>query len=257
MMTPCRILILGGTTEARQLADRLAGRADLQTTVSLAGRTVNPVAYPVPVRSGGFGGPKGLAEYLKRERIGLLVDATHPFAAAMSHNAAKAAREAQASLVALRRPAWMPVEGDRWTMVETVAEAVAALGPKPRRAFVALGRQELEPFVGAPQHHYVIRSVDPVHPPLPLPSAEYIVARAPFRQEDERALFARLGIDAIVAKNSGGDATYGKIAAARELGIPVILLQRPPLPDVPAAASVEGAVAMIDHWLAAAEKRGV
>jgi precorrin-6A/cobalt-precorrin-6A reductase len=256
MMTH-RVLILGGTTEARQLAGRLAVRADLSLTLSLAGRTVDPVAQPVPVRSGGFGGAEGLAQYLRDEQIDLLIDATHPYAANISRNAAEASTLAGVPILALRRPGWDAVEGDRWALVENAEEAVAALGQKPRRVFLALGRQEIAAFEGASQHAYVIRSVDPVEPPLAVPDATYILARGPFAEADERELLASHRIDAIVAKNSGGAATYGKIAAARELGIEVILFRRPDLPQVPHAKSVAELAGMVDHWLAPAEKRGV
>lgn len=252
-----RVLILGGTTEARQLAGKLAGRADLSLTLSLAGRTVDPVAQPVPVRSGGFGGAEGLARYLRDERVDLLIDATHPYAANISRNAAEASALACVPILALRRPGWEAFDGDRWTLVENAEEAVAALGEKPRRVFLALGRQEIAAFEGAPQHAYVIRSVDPVEPPLAVPDATYILARGPFAEADERELLASHRIDAIVAKNSGGAATYGKIAAARELGIEVILFRRPDLPQVPQAKSVAELAGMVDHWLAPAEKRGV
>jgi precorrin-6A/cobalt-precorrin-6A reductase len=250
------ILILGGTTEARQLAGRLAHRLDLAVTLSLAGRTVDPVALPVPVRSGGFGGAEGLANYLRSERVDLLIDATHPYAAAISRNAAEAAEIAGVQLVALRRPAWEPAEGDRWTLVENAEEAVAVLGTKPRRVFLALGRQEIGDFANAPQHSYVVRSVDPVEPPLAVPDATYILARGPFREDDEHALLTSHHIDVIVAKNSGGTATYGKIAAARKLGIEVILLRRPVLPQVTEIASVAGMVDWIDHWRDPVDKRG-
>lgn len=252
-----RILILGGTTEARQLAAKLAQRADLDITLSMAGRTVNPVKQPVPVRSGGFGGAQGLADWLAEHKIDLLIDATHPYAVRISANAAEAARISGVPIFALRRPAWESVAGDRWTLVDNAEEAVAALGAKPRCVFLALGRQEVAAFEAAPEHAYVIRSVDPIEPPLGVPDATYILARGPFREADELVLVRERGIDAIVSKNSGGQATYGKIAAARELGIEVILFQRPELPDVPSAPTVAALLAMIDHQLAPAEKRGV
>lgn len=252
-----RILILGGTTEARQLAAKLALRTDLDITLSMAGRTVNPVEQPVPVRTGGFGGAQGLADWLAERKIDLLIDATHPYAARISANAAEAACLTGVPILALRRPAWVPVADDRWTLIDDGDEAVAALGAKPRRIFLALGRQEVAAFEAAPQHAYVIRSVDPIEPPLGVPDATYILARGPFREVDERALLEAQKIDAIVAKNSGGQATYGKIAAARELGIEVILLRRPALPDVASAPTVAALLAMIDHQLAPAEKRGV
>lgn len=251
------ILILGGTTEARLLAERLAPRADLSVTLSLAGRTIDPVAHAVPVISGGFGGAEGLAVHLTREAVDVLVDATHPYAARISMNAAEAARIVGVPLVALARPAWTRREGDRWREVADAGEAVEALGQEPRRVFLALGRQEIGAFETAPQHEYVIRSVDPVEPKLSVPNAIYILARGPFAEEAERALLEGLGIQAIVAKNSGGSATYGKIAAARDLGIEVILFARPQRPDVPMVGSVDEAVAAIDHFAAPESERGV
>ena len=254
---PGKILILGGTTEARLLAERVAGRHDLDVTLSLAGRTASPARQPVPVRSGGFGGAAGLADYLLRERIDALIDATHPYASRISANALAAAHETNVPFVVLRRPPWIAVAGDHWTDVSDVPEAVRALGQSPRHVFVTLGRNELAPFAGAPQHHYLIRSVDPVEPPLAVPHAAYLTGRGPFEEADERALLAQHRIDIIVAKNSGGTATYGKIAAARGLGLPVIMLARPARPQVPAAASVAEALARLDHVLASAAARGV
>jgi precorrin-6A/cobalt-precorrin-6A reductase len=252
-----RILILGGTTEARGLAERLAKRADLDITLSLAGRTMSPVALPVPVRSGGFGGAKGLADYLVRERICALIDATHPYANIISTNAAAAASKTNVPFVALRRPPWVRVNGDSWIEVDDVRAAVDALGEESRRVFIALGRNELAPFVEAQQHHYLIRSVDPVEPPLPLPHVRYITGRGPFGEADEKALLAEHRIEAVVAKNSGGNATYGKIAASRALGIDVIMLRRPAVPDAPGVETVDEAVAWLDHALTLAAARGV
>jgi precorrin-6A/cobalt-precorrin-6A reductase len=252
-----RVLILGGTTEARRLAERLAPRRDLDVTLSLAGRTSHPVPHPVPVRIGGFGGAKGLADHLASERFDRLIDATHPYAARMSENAAHAARLAGVPLLALRRPAWQAGAGDRWTEVADTRAAAYALGETPRRAFLALGRNEIAAFEAAPQHHYLVRSVDPVEPPLAVPSATYIRARGPFREEDDRALLAAHAIDVVVSKNSGGDAAYGKIAAARTLGIAVILLRRPALPEAPAVETVDDVEAWLAHAGVSAAVRGV
>jgi precorrin-6A/cobalt-precorrin-6A reductase len=252
-----RILILGGTAEARQLAERLAGRADLEVTLSLAGRTAAPAAQPVPVRVGGFGGAEGLAKYLIGERIDALIDATHPYANVISANAGAAARRSGVQLVALRRPPWIKVAVDRWVEVNDVRAAVRALGQTPRRVFVALGRNELAPFREAPQHYYLIRSVDPVDPPLPLPRVGYVTGRGPFGEADDHALLTQHRIDVVVAKNSGGTATYGKIAAARALGIDVIILRRPPPPDGVAVETIEDAITWLDHALTSATARGV
>jgi precorrin-6A/cobalt-precorrin-6A reductase len=252
-----RILILGGTAEARQLAGRLAGRAGLDITLSLAGRTASPAAQPVPVRVGGFGGADGLANYLVGERIDALIDATHPYANVISANAVAAARRSGVPLIALRRLPWIEVAGDRWIEAGDVCEAVRALGQTSRRVFVALGRNELKPFREAPQHYYLIRSVDPVDPPLPLPHVGYVTGRGPFSETDDHALMTEHRIDVVIAKNSGGTATYGKIAAARVLGLDVVMLRRPPAPDGAAVATIEDAIAWLDHALTSAAARGV
>ena len=216
-------------------------------TLSLAGRTLAPAPQPVPVRVGGFGGAEGLADYLKAEAVAAVIDATHPYAARISANAAIACADAGVPLLALRRAPWQKVPGDRWREVADVAAAVAALGEAPRRVFLALGRNEVRAFAAAPQHAYLVRSVDPVEPPLAVPDAQYVLGRGPFTEEGDRALLVAHGIDAIVAKNSGGAATYGKIAAARALGIAVLLIARPQGPDVPAVDDVAAAEA----WLMA------
>jgi precorrin-6A/cobalt-precorrin-6A reductase len=252
-----RILILGGTAEARTLAAALADRLALAVTLSLAGRTAQPAPQPVPVRMGGFGGPEGLTRYLRDQRIDALIDATHPYAAVISANAAWAAKAAAVPLLALRRPPWPKAEGDHWIEVDSIADAVAALGSAPRRVFLALGRKELQPFTAAPQHAYLIRSVDPVDPPLGVPHAAYIAARGPFSEAGDRALLERHAIEMIVAKNSGGAATYGKIAAARALQLPVVMLKRPALPDVPSVATVDEVLTWLDHALTFSTARGV
>lgn len=240
------ILILGGTTEARELAALLAARGE-EAVLSLAGRTAKPLAMPVPVRTGGFGGAEGLAAHLRAADVRVLIDATHPYAATMSRHAAEAAAETGLPFLALRRPPWRRAPGDHWTEVADARAAIAALGTAPRRVFLALGRQELAPFVAAPQHDYLIRSVDPIDPPLAVPHARYLLARGPFPEAAEHALLRDAGIEAIVCKNSGGDATHGKIVAARALGIEVILLRRPALPPAPEVATAAEALAWLDH----------
>ncbi|CZT33228.1 cobalt-precorrin-6A reductase [Rhizobium sp. 9140] len=250
------ILILGGTTEARALAAALA-KTTHRVVLSLAGRTRAPMAQPVPTRIGGFGGAAGLARALRAEGFDLLIDATHPFATRISDNAAKAALETGIPAFALRRPPWERQPGDLWTCVGTMREAVAALGDTPRRVLLAIGRQEAALFEEAPHHAYLVRSVDPVIPPLTLPDVRYILATGPFDEAEEHALLVTHRIDRIVAKNSGGDATYGKIAAARALKIPVILVERSSEAGLPTVGTVPEALARIDHVLAPGRKRGV
>jgi precorrin-6A/cobalt-precorrin-6A reductase len=249
-------LILGGTTEARELGLALQ-RRDVAVTISLAGRTAAPAAQPATVRRGGFGGAEGLAAYLRAQKVDYLIDATHPYAATISTNAIEAAARTNTPMLALRRPPWTANEGDVWIDVGNSEDAVRALGVESRRVFLGIGRQELQPFNTAPQHYYVVRSVDPVQPPLGVPHAHYILARGPFTEQEDKSVFESFSIDAVVAKNSGGEATYSKIAAARSLGIPVFMFKRPPAPDCPSVANVPEALAWLDHQAGLAVPRGV
>ncbi len=239
------------------MAARLAGCTDLTVTLSLAGRTASPAAQPVPVRVGGFGGAAGLADYLVTEHVDALIDATHPYANVISSNAIEATHRTGVPCVAICRPPWVAAAGDRWTEVKDVPEAVRTLGQTPRRVFVALGRNEVASLTEAPQHYYLIRSVDPVDPPLRLPHVTYVTGRGPFAEADDRALMMAHGIEVVIAKNSGGAATYAKIAAARTIGISVIMLRRPPAPEGLAFEKVEEVIAWLDHALTSAAARGV
>ncbi len=222
-----RLLLLGGTSEASALARLLAECGDVETRLSLAGRTSSPAAAPVPVRVGGFGGAQGLARYLKDERIDAVIDATHPFAAQMSRNAVAACEAARVPLAVLTRPAWTAGAGDRWIEVDSAAEAAAALGETPRRVFLTLGRLQAAAFAGLPQHHFVLRSIDAPAPETLPASVDVVLARPPFGVEDEIELMRSRRIDVVVSKNSGGGATSAKLEAARRLGLPVIMLRRP------------------------------
>lgn len=252
-----RVLILGGTTEASALARAMAGDDRLRPVLSLAGRTRVPVLPAVASRRGGFGGVEGLAAYLRDERVDALVDATHPFAAVISGNAAEAARRTGVPRLVIVRPAWAEGPGDRWTVVADMAEAVAALGVARRRVFLTVGQQELAPFRAAPWHDYLVRSVEaPAAESLP-PGARCIAARGPFTEEGERALLAEAGIEVLVTKNSGGSATAAKLAAARELGIPVVMVARPAPPPPPWAVTAEEALAWVLARRGHAAERGV
>jgi precorrin-6A/cobalt-precorrin-6A reductase len=248
-----RILILGGTTEASGIARALAGDGRFAPMLSLAGRTLAPVAPPIPWRVGGFGGVDGLAAYLRREGIRALIDATHPFAARMKANAAQAATMAGVPRVAVLRPAWQARAGDRWIEVADMARAFAALGPERRRVFLAIGRQEISVF--GPPHAYLIRSVDP---PDPLPrNATVVLARGPFTEDGERALLIAHRIEAVVTKNSGGDATAAKLTAAREIGLPVVMVARPAPPEPLVVSDTAGALEWLAHQAGQPCWRGV
>lgn len=231
-MAALRVLILGGSAEASALARRLEGDERFAPVLSLAGRTKAPVLPPIAHRIGGFGGIEGLAAWLREPGADLLVCATHPFAAQMRRNAIEAARRTGTPLLIVERPAWAPVEGDRWTLAPDMAAAARALGEAPRRVLLTVGRKDLASFVNAPQHDYLIRSIDaPPAECLP-PRAQVITARPPFGEGCEKRLLEARGIEVVVTKNSGGPDTAAKLAAARALGVPVILVQRPPAPDL-------------------------
>ncbi len=252
-----RVLVLGGTTEASALAARLAERSDIDAILSLAGRTTNPRPSPVPSRSGGFGGAGGLAHWLTKHRTEAVVDATHPFAAIMSRNAADACFRLGLPLLGLRRPPWQPEPGDHWIEVATIADAVPALGQAPRHVFLTIGRLELAPFAAAPQHFYLVRSIEPIGDALPAARVKPLLARGPFDEAAERALLASEQIDIVVTKNSGGPATYAKIAAARALGLPVVVVARPEKPAVAEVANVAAALNWIDAQRLVPMLRGV
>ena len=223
------VLLLGGTTEASALARLLAAQG-IATTLSYAGRTENPRAQPVPVRVGGFGGIAGLTDYLRHHRVTHLVDATHPFAATMSGHSVEAARLAGVPHVALTRRAWGPVAGDRWTRVADIDGAVAALAGQPRRIMLALGRMHAEAFATQPQHHYLLRFVDAPEQPPGLPHHTLIVDRGPFTATGDGALMQANAIDLVVCKNAGGSGADAKLIAARDLGLPVLMIDRPAVP---------------------------
>lgn len=247
------ILLLGGTTEASQLAAALA-EAGLDALFSYAGRTEAPKAQPLPMRVGGFGGLQGLAEVLRDGGFTHLIDATHPFAAQMSRNAVAAAAETGIPLLAFERPGWRETPGDNWTRVADMAAAVETLPETPARVFLAIGRQNLAAFAAKPQHHYLLRLVDPPAAPLPLPDVHVILDRGPFTRTGDLALMRDHRITHLVAKNAGGSGAEAKLIAARELGLPVILIDRPALPP----RRVAGTVAEVMDWLAhPATDRGV
>ncbi|MFD1342075.1 cobalt-precorrin-6A reductase [Litorisediminicola beolgyonensis] len=246
------LLVLAGTTEATALGKALA-EAGLTATLSLAGRVERPVRQPLPMRIGGFGGVDGLRAFLRSERITHVVDATHPFAAQMSANAVEACAAEGVPLVALTRPAWSAGAQDRWTRVPTLEAAAEALAGPPRRVMLAVGRMHLPVFAGNPQHVYLLRLVDPPAAPPPFPSCHVEVSRGPFTAEGDRALMEAHGIEIVVSKNSGGTGARAKIDAARALGLPVIMVDRPAVPDREELSSPDEVLA----WLHGSIPRGV
>jgi precorrin-6A/cobalt-precorrin-6A reductase len=239
-----RVLVLGGTGEARRLATELVTEG-VDVVSSLAGRVADPVLPPGEVRIGGFGGAGGLVDWLRANPVGAVVDATHPFAAVMTASAVRAAAATGIPLLRLQRPGWTAQPGDDWHWVDSLeeaAEAVAGFG----RVFLTTGRTGLAAFAGLTQEA-VVRSVDPPEPPLPARTT-VVLERGPFSVADELALLREHRIDVVVTKDSGGHLTEAKLTAAREQGLPVVLVRRPPLPPgVPVVATVDEAL----RWLRA------
>jgi precorrin-6A/cobalt-precorrin-6A reductase len=246
-----RLLLLGGTAEARELAARLAGEPGLSVVSSLAGRVRDPLLPAGEVRVGGFGGVKGLAGWLQNERVGLVVDATHPYAATMQDNAAAACGRLGLPRLRLARPGWREQDGDRWWWVGSLDEAAAGLPSLGTRVFLTTGRQGLASFAGLERLWFLIRCVDP--PSGPLPSRrEVLLARGPYDRERERALMERFAVEVLVTKDSGGSLTAGKLEAARDLGLPVVVVRRPPAPPGPSVATVDAAAGWVRQLAATA-----
>lgn len=240
-----RILLLGGTTEASLAAAALAG-VGADAVFSYAGRTQNPAPQPLPMRVGGFGGIQGLIAYVQREGISHVIDATHPFAAQMSRNAYAACTAMGLPLLALERAPWVAGAGDDWRNVGDMSGAVAALPRAPARVFLAIGKQNLHPFAALPQHHFLLRLVDaPAAPPLP--NSTVILAKGPFDVAGDKALMQRHQITHIIAKNAGGQGAAAKLAAARALRLPVIMIARPAVPLRDTVDSIPAMMAWLAH----------
>jgi precorrin-6A/cobalt-precorrin-6A reductase len=251
-----RVVILGGTSDGRQLAERLASDPRYAVVLSFAGRTRSLQLPCAPYRVGGFGGVQGLVDYLGQEGCQALIDATHPFAAQMSLHAARAAERTGTPLLRVECPAWRPVAEDRWLEVADMSEAVRALGQRPQRVFSSVGRLEVGAFAAAPQHHYLLRAVDEFVPDLP--SFRVLAARGPFQVDAERALFERERVQVIVSKNAGTPATYAKLEAARLLALPVVMIARPVLAPARTVATFAHALDWLEELHGASStRRGV
>ncbi|WP_019854803.1 cobalt-precorrin-6A reductase [Actinopolyspora mortivallis] len=238
-----RILVLGGTAQARRLAEQLT-ELGVPVVSSLAGRVRDPKRPAGEVRVGGFGGAQGLGEYLCSEGITAVVDATHPFATGISANAVVAARERGVELLVLRRAPWSPGPEDDWRSVRSLAEAAETVRRLGSRVLLTTGRQGLHHFAGIDHVWFLVRTVDAPEPPLP-PRTTTLSARGPFDADAERELLRNNDIDLLVSKNSGGTMTEGKLVAARELGVPVVMVEQPPPPRAPVVSEVEEAL----EWL--------
>lgn len=251
-MTRATVLILGGTGEARELARRLvaAGVAELRVVSSLAGRVSRPALPDGEVRVGGFGGAWGLAGWVAENSVTVVVDATHPFAETISAHAVAACAEVPAPLLCVVRAPWAAGAGDTWHDVGSEAEAASLLPSVGRRPFVTTGRQGLAAYAGVDGVSFVIRCVDPPGEPLRA-GAEVLLARGPYDAAAEFSLMRERGIDVLVTKNSGGGLTAGKLAAARRLGIPVIMIRRPAGGEVALGCSSAQVAAqmVLRHWV--------
>lgn len=246
-MAEKRLLILGGTVEARTLAAHASALPDLHVITSLAGRTRHPPMPKGELRVGGFGGVDGLAAYLERSRIDLVVDATHPFAARISRHGAEACARLGRPFLLLVRPPWKQEAGDRWLEVDDTRAAAARLEGLAPRVFLTVGRRELHPFAALREAWFLVRVVEAPNEPLPFARGAIVTGRGPFTIESERALMTEHRIETLVSKNSGGEATYAKIAAARALSLPVVMVRRPTLPT---GERVERVAAALD-WISA------
>ncbi|OKI22132.1 cobalt-precorrin-6A reductase [Saccharothrix sp. CB00851] len=229
------MLVLGGTGEARALAAALtAALTDVRVISSLAGRVADPKLPDGEVRVGGFGGVDGMIAYLRAEHVDTVVDATHPFADRITTNALAATTATGTPFLVLRRPGW-PSQDD-WRYVDSVAEAAALVAD--RRAFITTGRQELAAFTSG-----VARTVDPPDPPNP--RLTLVLNRGPYTVDGELRLMREHRVEVLVTKDSGGEMTAAKLTAARHLGLPVVVVRRPPPPDAPLVETVAEAL----DWL--------
>ncbi|MDJ0994178.1 MAG: cobalt-precorrin-6A reductase [Dinoroseobacter sp.] len=231
-----KLLMLGGTAEARSLAETLSTRPEINLTVSLAGATRAPLIGHAPTRVGGFGGEAGFVSYLGAERPDAVLDATHPFAEQITRRTARVCAVRHIPYRLLLRPAWVPQTGDTWREVSDEAAASALVTPNDR-VFLATGRQTLERFSSMRAAYTWCRQIDPPEAPYPFENGEFLVGRPPFSIADEMALFERLGITVLIVKQAGGQASRSKLDAARELGIPVLMIRRPDYTGIPHVSS--------------------
>ncbi len=235
------LLLLAGTSEARQIAWALADRSP-KIIASLAGVTRNPPDLPVPTRTGGFGGESGFRAFLDQYGVTAVIDATHPFAARITDRTARVCSELGLPCLLFRRLPWVPDEGDHWRMIAQEEDAAAHI-PKGATVFLATGRQTLHRFANLAGRRVICRQIDPPTAPFPFEGGEFLIGRPPFSVARERETFTALGVDWLVVKNAGGSLARSKLDAARDLGLPVLMLTRPPVPDgITVASTLEEAL---------------
>jgi precorrin-6A/cobalt-precorrin-6A reductase len=234
------LLLLAGTGEAIAIAQALSAGL-MPVIASLAGATRLPRDLNVPTRAGGFGGDEGFRAYLREAGITAVLDATHPFAARISWRSARICQEEGLPYCQLLRPEWAPEAGDKWVMIESEEAAAEHIAPGST-VFLATGRQTLDRFANLGACRLICRQIDPPDRAFPFANGEFLVGRPPFSVEEERHLFKELNIDWLVVKNAGGEAPRSKLIAARQLGISVAMIKRPPQPEAVKVASVEAAL---------------
>jgi precorrin-6A/cobalt-precorrin-6A reductase len=243
-----RILILGGTGNASQLAIKASAIEGIEVIFSLAGRTSQPAKINVETRIGGFGGIEGLVNYLKNNAIALIIDATHPYAAHISFNAATAAQICNIPHLMLVRPAWQPSKQDDWIEVENLQAAANLLPTLAKRVFLTIGKQELSTFAHLQDIWFLMRMIDPPTSNKLIPKGKILLAKGTFAVTEEIELLKKYQIQAIVSKNSGGEATYAKIIAARELRLPVVMVKRPIIPESDRVTNVESVLKWLNNF---------
>ncbi|MBU1176197.1 MAG: cobalt-precorrin-6A reductase [Alphaproteobacteria bacterium] len=242
-----RILILAGTAESRDLARKLIARRH-EVTSSLAGHTGEPVLPEGRVRMGEFGSARAIADYLAEEKIELLIDATHAFAGAISAEAVEAAEKAGVPLFRLVRPAWPPIKGARLKHFSDISSAIKAV-PTRKKALVTTGQRDLGTIAERPDADFLVRLIDPPKTPLPA-NAVLLLARPPYTLKSEMTLMGQNGITHLITKNSGSAETYAKLEAAASLGVTILMIDRPVLPEARSVHSVEEAIELV-HELSA------
>ncbi len=224
-------MILGGTSEATNLS-KLVALAKIKATLSFAGRVKRTQPQPIPKRVGGFGGAEGLRDYIIQNKITHVIDATHPFAEQISWNTFKACTDLRIPFAALTRPPWAEEPGDDWEYVDSAKAAATMLkSHAPKTVFLAIGRIQVPEFKIAQQHKYILRLVDPFKGNLPLKHAQTIISRGPFEESHDIKLMIKNGVNIIICKNSGGNGAVSKLLAGRRLKLPVIMINRPKLPE--------------------------